>query len=152
MFKIFKRIFLILFLIIFNVNLNGLNPYSNHIDNQYLLPMKFWYNSSAITFRDLTNLLADINFNRIYFSDEEHFSQVGLVRVNNHVIVTTKEHADDIHITKLVPFENPYLKFLINALKESNRLNYFISNFLIKDCHFNLGQNEAIYETKEQPM
>ena len=70
--------------------------------------------------------------------------------MNNHIIVTTKEHTDDINITKLVPFENPYLQFLINALKESNRLERFISNFQIKQYH--LVQNTVGYEIKEQPM
>ena len=138
MFKFFQKIFIILFLIIFNLNINAIYPCFNHIDSESLLPMKFWYNSSAVTFRDLTNLLADVNFNLKYFSDDEHFYQIGLVRVNNHIIVTTKEHADDIHITRLVPFESPYLKFLINSLKENNRLECFINNFLIKECHFDL--------------
>ena len=127
-------------------------PGANHITNQYLFPIKFWYNSSAVTFRDLTNLLADVNFNIIYFSDEEQFSQMGLVRVNNHIIVTTKEHIDDIRITRLVPFEHPHLKFLINSLKQSNRLECFISNFLIKEYQYSLEPETDVCGTKEQPI
>ena len=125
MFRVFKKIFIIILLGISSVNVNGINPYRNYTETQFLLPMKFWYNASAVTFRDLTNLLADVNFNLMYFSDKEHFSKIKLVRVNNHIIVTTEEHTDDIHISGLVPFENPYLKFLINSLKENNRLDIF---------------------------
>ena len=138
MFRVFKKIFIIILLAISSVNVNGINPYCNYTETQFLLPMKFWYNASAVTFRDLTNLLADVNFNLMYFSDKEHFSKIKLVRVNNHIIVTTEEHTDDIHISGLVPFENPYLKFLINSLKENNRLDYFIDNFLIKEYHLDL--------------
>lgn len=150
MFKFFKKIFIVLFLIIFNVNISATYPAFNHISDPSLLPMTFWYNSSAVTFSDLTDFLTDINFNLIYFSDYEYFHQIGLVRANNHIIVTTKEHIDDINITKLVPFENPYLQFLINALKESNRLERFISDFQIKQ--YNLVQNTVGYEIKEQPI
>ena len=133
MIKIFKKIILSIFLLTFSVNLNASEPQFNCTENKILFPITFWYNSKALKYNDLYNFLNSFCFN---YADSEifgYFSNIILLRVNNHLIATTSNNQGFIRITDLVPFKNTYLEFFIDILKSQNRLDFFINSFTVND-------------------
>lgn len=133
-----KKIFLTIFLLTFNVNINGINPQFNHMHKQFLLPVKFWYNSAAVTHDEINDLLVNFCSENNFFIGNECYPGIILVKVNNHIIMTRPEHTDDIHILNTIPFEKTSLQSFIDTLKKDKKLEYFISRFFVKEYRFNL--------------
>lgn len=133
MIKIFKKIILSIFLLTFCINIKASEFQFNCTENKSLFPITFWYNSAAIEYNELYNFLNSFCFK---YSDSEnfrYFSNIILLRVNNHLIATAPDHKDFIHISNLVPFKNTCLEFFIDILKLQNRLDFFINSFTVND-------------------